>query len=382
MNPSPGELALLDANPANTAMLDTAANVVAVNRAWRRFAVENGSNEAVGFGANYCAVCRAAADDPHAIAVHDGIRAVIDGRVDRFECEYPCDAPGVPRWFHLLVAPYEAHGERGAVVMHYDVTHPRRLAQALDRAQKMEAIGRMTSGLTHDLNNVLQILVANLRMLERSVTEPPRQQHVVASLRAAQQAEALIRRLLDFSRERGRAAVVVDVGEALRRSTPLLRHVLARRSRLAMHVPADLPAVLVDPHRLEMALLNLAINARDAMPEDGELSLSAYVADAEIASRSPGSARLSADIGVGPQERRSLPAGRYVCIDVADSGPGIPPELRDRVFDAFFTTKLEDGTGLGLAMVREFAEESGGAAALASSDCGARVVLWLPAVPR
>lgn len=362
MNPSAGELALLDANPANSAIVDSSGYVVAVNRAWRSFAADNGGSESTGLGVNYCAICRAAAGDPHAAAAYDGILAVLDGSRDSFACEYPCDAPDRPRWFQLIVAPYVGASGRGAVVMHYDVTHPHQLARALDRAQKMEAVGRLASGFSHDLNNVLQILVANLRMLERRVDSSPQKQHVIAALRAAQQAEELIKRLLDFSRSRQRAACSVEPAAAIHRLAPLLRQVLPRTARLTLDVADGLPHVVVDPHRLEMALLNLAINARDAMTDDAHLVVSAYVGEH----------------AGGPDAPPLLPPGRYLCLAVQDSGPGVPPGLRRHVFEPFFTTKQDSGTGLGLAMVREFARESGGDVELAESDDGARFVLWLP----
>ncbi|MCZ8132415.1 MAG: ATP-binding protein [Steroidobacteraceae bacterium] len=362
--PTPRERALLDAIPANAALVGHDATILAVNAAWRRFAHDNGWHDPAGVGLNYRRVCAAAGDDPHAVAAREGLDAVLAGSLHSFERDYPCDAPGAARWFHLLIAPYGEDSSRGAVVMHFDVTQARRLAEALQQAQKMETVGRMTSGLSHDFNNVLQVLVTNLKVLERWPATAAQREHLATAMDAARRAEELIRRLLDFARRRAREPELAAATEVVHGLEPMLRQVLGRDTVLELRYADGGAFTWLDRHRLEMAVLNLAVNARDAMHDHGRLEIT-------VDSR-----RLDASAGAAV----GLQAGPYVRIAVQDSGPGVPAELRSRVFEPFFTTRPGDGgTGLGLTMVREFARGAGGDVVLEPSASGARFVLWLPA---
>ena len=210
----------------------------------------------------------------------------------------------------------------------------------------MEAVGQLTGGLAHDFNNLLTIITGNLATLKGKLpANPDFENHLEPALAAARRGAELIRRLLTFSRQQSLDACPVEVGALVRGMNQLLSRSLTERIAIRLALPADKLYALVDPHQLESALLNLAINARDAMPEGGKLTIS-------VAHR-PVSRSLALLVEV--------PAGDYVQFDVTDNGAGIAPEVLPRVFEPFFTTKaFGAGSGLGLAMVYGFIRQSGG----------------------
>ncbi|WP_200306423.1 PAS domain-containing protein, partial [Paracraurococcus ruber] len=235
---------------------------------------------------------------------------------------------------------------------------------ALLQAQKLEALGQLTSGIAHDFNNVLAAVMGTLRLVERRA---PGNEAVAGLVRnglgAAERAAALIRQLLAFARREDLAPAPLDPAALLEGAEPLLRQALGAGIRLELVAEPEAWPVLGDPHRLEVALLNLAVNARDAMGGRGTLRIAAakHAAGAE---RPPG----------------LDPGADYVVLSVEDSGPGMPPEVLARAAEPFFTTKPRgQGTGLGLAMVQSLAHQSGGAMVLDSRPGeGTRVALWLP----
>ena len=240
----------------------------------------------------------------------------------------------------------ESGGVRGFFVLSIDITEQKASQAALIQAQKMEAVGQLTGGLAHDFNNLLTVITGNLATLKDKL--PAHQgfeNHLEPALAAARRGAELIRRLLTFSRQQSLDACPVEVGALVRGMNQLLSRSLTERIAIRLALPADKLYALVDPHQLESALLNLAINARDAMPEGGKLTIS-------VAHR-PVSRSLALLVEV--------PAGDYVQFDVTDNGAGIAPEVLPRVFEPFFTTKaFGAGSGLGLAMVYGFIRQSGG----------------------
>ena len=240
----------------------------------------------------------------------------------------------------------EAGGVQGFFVLSIDITEQKASQAALIQAQKMEAVGQLTGGLAHDFNNLLTIITGNLATLKGKLpANPDFENHLEPALAAARRGAELIRRLLTFSRQQSLDACPVEVGALVRGMNQLLSRSLTERIAIRLALPADKLYALVDPHQLESALLNLAINARDAMPEGGKLTIS-------VAHR-PVSRSLALLVEV--------PAGDYVQFDVTDNGAGIAPEVLPRVFEPFFTTKaFGAGSGLGLAMVYGFIRQSGG----------------------
>lgn len=233
----------------------------------------------------------------------------------------------------------------GFFVMSIDITEQKASQAALVQAQKMEAVGQLTGGLAHDFNNLLTIIIGNLSALQQRIGSGAGAEFVDPSLQAARRGAELIRRLLTFSRRQTLEPTAVEVGALVRNMTHLLARTLGETIRIQLRLPDAPLHALADPHQLENAILNLAINARDAMPEGGELTISVLLRHLD-----PALARVS-----------EVPPGDYVQIDVGDTGKGIEPAVLQRVFEPFFTTKpFGGGSGLGLSMVYGFVRQSGG----------------------
>jgi signal transduction histidine kinase len=234
---------------------------------------------------------------------------------------------------------------------------------ALQQAQKMEAIGQLTGGVAHDFNNVLQIVGGNLQLLKLigDLNEAGRTR-VDMALAGVERGAKLSSHLLAFARRQPLQEVVVNPGHLVREMDDMMQRVLGPRARVVTEIDHSLGSTLVDPHQLHNVLLNLAINARDAMAGSGTLTIRATNVDTD--------APLSAEV---------MP-GRFVLIEVMDTGAGMPPEVLARVFEPFFTTKpTGQGTGLGLSMAYGFVKQSGGDIVLKSEPGkGTSVRIYLP----
>ncbi|EKS31986.1 PAS domain S-box protein [Afipia clevelandensis ATCC 49720] len=234
--------------------------------------------------------------------------------------------------------------------------------QALVQSQKMEALGRLTGGVAHDFNNLLMAIQGSLELLQRNLPNdnPKIGQLLDNALQGTQRGAALTQRMLSFARRQELKPIAVNVPVLLNGMTELLQRSLDPSIRIDMQFPASLPPALVDANQLELAILNLAVNARDAMPKGGTMVVSARD---HIASGSDGSA---------PQ--------RYLCITIADSGTGMDDKTLAHAMEPFFTTKgVGKGTGLGLPMVHGMAQQSGGKLVLKSQlGVGTTAELWLP----
>ena len=234
----------------------------------------------------------------------------------------------------------------------------------LRQLQKMEAVGQLTGGIAHDFNNMLAVVLGGLEMAKRRVEEQAQEatRHIDSALEGANRAAALTRRLLSFARAEPLLPGGTAPGQLLREMSDLLDRTLGERITVEISSEADVWPVWVDAFQLENAILNLAVNARDAMKGEGTLTMNA------------GNVRLS-DGEVG-----ALAAGDYVQITVSDNGSGMSPETLERVFEPFFTTKpVGQGTGLGLSQISGFARQSGGDVAIASVlGEGTTVSIYLP----
>ncbi|MGZ5203034.1 MAG: response regulator [Telluria sp.] len=234
--------------------------------------------------------------------------------------------------------------------------------QALHQAQKMEAIGQLTGGVAHDFNNVLQIIGGNLQLLKLvgGMTEAARTR-IDMALAGVERGAKLSSHLLAFARRQPLQSVVLNPGHLLREMDEMMRRVLGPRARVVTEIEPSLWSTTADPNQLNNVLLNLAINARDAMNGSGTLTIRA----SNVASRNK------------PEE---VPDGDYVMIEVADTGKGMAPEVLQRAFEPFFTTKpTGQGTGLGLSMAYGFVKQSGGEILLRSQPgAGTSVRIYLP----
>jgi PAS domain S-box-containing protein len=263
--------------------------------------------------------------------------------------------------------PVEADTARRVIVSARDITDTRRLEQQLLQSQKMEAVGQLTGGLAHDFNNLLTGIAGSLELIEKRLEQGKLndvERYLNAGKGATKRAAALTHRLLAFSRRQTLDPKPTDMNVLAADMAELIRRTVGPEITLEMVAAIGLWSTLVDPHQLENALLNLCINARDAMPHGGRLTV-------ETANRwldQRGARELD------------LPPGQYVSLCVSDNGTGMPADVIARAFDPFFTTKpLGEGTGLGLSMVYGFARQSGGQARIYSEEGkGTMVCLYLP----
>lgn len=233
---------------------------------------------------------------------------------------------------------------------------------ALRQSQKMEAMGQLTGGVAHDFNNLLTPIIGSLDMLQRKGVGTEREQRLIeGALQSAERARTLVQRLLAFARRQPLQPVPVDIASLIEGMTELVATTTGPTIKLVVDVPADLPPAIGDPNQLEMAILNLAVNARDAMPDGGVLHISA--------------SRES----IRTRHRSGLRTGHYLRLSVADTGLGMDDATQAQAVEPFFSTKgIGKGTGLGLSMVHGLASQLGGALTIESSlGAGTNVELWL-----
>ncbi|MED5621894.1 PAS domain S-box protein [Ideonella sp. BN130291] len=243
--------------------------------------------------------------------------------------------------------------------------------EALSHAQRLESVGQLTGGIAHDFNNLLTVIQGNLQVLEELpavADDAYAQQLVAAAARASRRGAELTGKLLAFSRRQVLQPAPVDLGAMLMSLSDMLRRTLDQRIRIEVDVSQALPPCLADPGQLESALLNIAINARDAMPDGGVLRF-----EAQPCASLPAGVRGELD---DPSARDE----RFVAITIADTGTGMPEDVKERAFEPFFTTKEAGrGTGLGLSTVYGFVKQSRGAIAIDSVlGAGTRVTLYIP----
>ncbi|HEX2624017.1 MAG TPA: ATP-binding protein, partial [Sphingomicrobium sp.] len=241
----------------------------------------------------------------------------------------------------------------------------RQAAEAqLRQVQKMEAVGQLTGGIAHDFNNMLAVVVGGIDLARRRLSGPRRevQMHLSNAMEGATRAAALTRRLLSFARSEPLLPERVESPELIRGMSELLDRTLGERIKVAIDIAPGAWPVFVDPHQLENAILNLAVNARDAMEGDGTLSIAL-------------SNEVMTANAVG-----DIQPGNYLRIAVSDTGCGMTPEVMDRAFEPFFTTKdVGKGTGLGLSQIFGFAHQSGGEVGIESEvGKGTTVSIYLP----
>lgn len=248
-----------------------------------------------------------------------------------------------------------------------DVTEAREARERLAQAHHLQALGQLSAGIAHDFNNMLAVIQGNIELLDE--TKPEQQEIAQPILRACSSGAELTQRLLAFARQQPLTAKPTDLAALVHRWRDLLRASLGVDVQVKLETARDLWQARIDPSLLENALLNLAVNARDAMPDGGILTITSF--NTHLGEEQT---KLSTLAGA------ALPRGDYIVLRVSDNGSGMEEEIRQRAFEPFFTTKSFGlGSGMGLSMVLGFAEQSGGALTLDSTPGGGTsVTLYLP----
>jgi PAS domain S-box-containing protein len=308
-------------------------------------------------------------DTVDTISEHD--RNILESRRRQFYGEHTVNTPGNGKRYaaatcHPILDSRERPQHLLTVIE--DLTESKAINQQLQQAQKMEAVGNLTGGLAHDFNNLLAIIIGNLDLIQDEIAGNSLvEQKIDAVLQASLRGAELTQRLLAFSRRQPLQPRRIDVNGLVSKTTQLLARTLGENITIELDTAVDLWPVLVDAAQMETALINIAVNARDASPNGGKLI---------IACRNT---HLDADYAARHAE---VKAGDYVLIEISDMGTGMPPEVLQRIFEPFFTTKDSGkGTGLGLSMVYGFIKQSGGhISAYSEIGKGTTFRLYLPRV--
>ncbi len=298
----------------------------------------------------------------------NGMRQLLTGEAPSLQMELRFITPD-NRVMHGATSVALVKNEKGdteqLIVQVVDTTERKTVNQRLQKAQKMEAIGQLTGGIAHDFNNLLTIVIGNLQLLDGKLADEKAKKRLAESIDAAQKGSDLTRQLLAFARKQDLAPKDAEINGLVRGMEPLVKRAVGENIDVHIETMEGEPHALIDPSQLESSILNLAINARDAMPDGGRLTIETQAAylDRFYAEKNP-----------------EVVPGHYVMVAVSDSGTGMSQELLEQVFQPFFTTKANGkGSGLGLSMVYGFIKQSGGHISIYSEvGHGTSVKMYLP----
>ncbi len=311
------------------------------------------------FSRFYTDADRKAGEPSRALAI-----ALRDGRYEKEGWRVRKD--GTRFWANVVIDP--VRDDDGTLIgfakITRDITAQRDARQALLQAQKMDAIGQLTGGVAHDFNNLLTAILGSLEMLSRRIPDDPKARGLIQNaMLGAQRGAALTQRMLAFARRQELKMESIDIPELVRGMSELLQRSVGAMVEIETRFSLALAPVRSDANQLELALLNLVVNARDAMPDGGTITI-------ETRQRE-----------VAEGEVQALRPGKYVCLTVRDTGCGMDEQTMQKALEPFFTTKgVGKGTGLGLPMALGVAEQSGGTLLLKSSKgSGTTAEIWLPA---
>jgi PAS domain S-box-containing protein len=338
--------ATLDAMSARVVILDERGVILAANQAWRDFQRPATGDANLNEGANYLDL----SDHLSHVGVNAGspiaagIRAVMAGEKAAFLHEYAFWVQGEQRWALCRVEPFPGEGAVRVVVSHEDITQMKLIERQQMRSQRLESLGTLAGGVAHDLNNALAPVLMGMDMLKEDYPAEGKMLDMIQG--SARRGADMVRQLLTFAKGAEGERVAIAIAQLVKELESMMRGSFPKDIELNVDCQADLPVVVGDATQLHQILLNLCVNARDAMPDGGTLSL-----QAEVVVIDPARARLITDAH----------PGHYVVLRVRDTGTGIAPEIVDRIFDPFFTTKAADrGTGLGLSTVLGLVKSHGG----------------------
>jgi signal transduction histidine kinase len=351
--------AAVDSMDSHVCVLDADGRILWVNESWRRFAIENGGRlEACCEGVD-CFALPAPSPGPAGgtEALLPRLRDVLDGRCERAEIEYCCEAPGGPRWFRASIRGYHERGQRRAVVSHLDITAAK-LAEAeraaaeqqRHEAHKLEVIGSMASGIAHDFNNILTAIVGNLDLARMQAEVGSSMREVLDEIgKASERARDLVRQILAFRPQRQQTRRLLPLAPLIEEATAMLRAGAGRDQRVELQL-APVPPLPIDPTQIHQVVLNLLTNANHAIRcrADGGGTIAVELTAVELAAA----------------DARRLPVsepGPHARIRVRDTGPGIAADLLPRIFDPYFTTKpAGKGNGIGLTLAKAIVRDHGG----------------------
>lgn len=389
----------LQALPAHVAVLDRTGKIFLANESWIEFAhdrIDGDRSRYVGLD-YFNLISRILEDTGTAASAVAGIKSVLDGACPSFSCEFSVPVGDRCQWLLMTAVPLQYDGRGGAVVSHLDITsrkeaealvadtnrllearvtertaelraesEKREEAQsALTRAQKLQAVGELAGGMAHDFNNLLTVIQGHLELLGLRSLDEKSQELLRRANEAAKMGARLAGRLLLIGRRHRLQPVPLNLSDVARGMIDVLRHTLGDQIEIRTDLSATLWPARADMSEVENAILNLAINARDAMPDGGVLDIS--------------TANRTLDAGDIPEDNGLVP-GDYVVLAVKDDGKGISADALARVFEPYFSTKdAGRGTGLGLSTIYYFAKQSGGHVTIDSSEGkGTCVSLYLP----
>ena len=369
----------LDALSAHIAIIDASGEILAVNKAWREFAIESGGhilrcNE----NANFFEACEALVftntqDARSAIAFSNGIRNVLDNKKQFFEVEYPLQIPTGKRWFHGRVTPFPGRVDRNVVVAHEDITDRKRAEEEktkmsfqLRHAYKMEAIGTLAGGIAHDFNNILSSV---LGYVELSLLEVKKNSQLENNLQevyqAGMRAKELVQQILTFARKDECHIQPTQISIIAKEASKLIRSIIPTTIDVRLTVKSD-AFVMAEPTQIHQIFMNLFTNAAQAMENEGGI-LTVIITEATL-NRTFNSMHSN------------FKPGKYIQTVVKDTGVGIPPHKLDKIFDPYFTTKGgAEGSGLGLSVVHGIVQSHNGEITVTSEPGkGTKFAVYLP----
>jgi len=303
----------------------------------------------------------------HATTFISIARSALKGRRRQFEARTRLDEiNGLNATLEQRVAHRTEELQKAHSILVEEVAQRERAEEQLRQSQKLEAIGQLTGGVAHDFNNLLMAVLGNLELLAKHIVADPKASRLLdGATRGARRGAALTQRLLAFGRRQDLTVRPIDLSELVDGMDDLLARSIDSNVRIEKQLPPNLPMAMADANQIELALLNLAINARDAMPEGGTLSIG-----------------VREEILINPSQE--LEPGGYLVLSVSDTGHGMNKETLERAIEPFFSTKeVGKGTGLGLSMIHGLAVQLHGTLKLTSTPgLGTTAELWLPATAR